>query len=176
MRSLSITSLLLLLATVVGSCSTSNLPSGRSSQREVINLASALTIRPGESTKAQVEKIFGAPGSLEIKKGFENWTYFSPNTETQRLTVAFRQESGVVESVLWVPSDYLEGKMSAVQAMFPKSKFEAIEPEQNQHFIVSDITYLDQERRVMILSRKDSDHANAIAWRIPVARVPTAEK
>lgn len=102
--------------------------------------------------------------------------YRVPNSESQRLTVTFGRSGSLVESVLWVPRGSSERKLAAIQAVFPQAKFDVIEPEQNQHYIVSDVTYVDQERKILILSQKNSDQADAVSWGEPATRLPSANQ
>jgi outer membrane protein assembly factor BamE (lipoprotein component of BamABCDE complex) len=172
---LKITSILI-IAIFVGNCSTWSLQASYPVSLAQIDLSSALKIQAGKSTKAEVESLFGSPDATEIQNGQEEWTYYLPKTESQRPTVTFGKRTSVVESVLWVPKDASEGKLPTIQAIFPHAKFQTIESEQKQHFIVSDLTYVDQERKISILSRKSSDQADAVAWRAPESRLPSAEE
>ena len=157
-----------LLAFLLSGCNT--IPS----TADRLSLSAAQRIAVKVTTKRQVGDQFGSPSKVEVGKLSETWTYTDKHTESQRMTVDFDKTTGIAESVVWIPDDKSEIKLSEIKSKFPGIDFQKIAARQDQHFISAEVTYSDRDRGISIVGNEARDSVQAVGWKAVDMITPAA--
>jgi hypothetical protein len=170
---------------VAGLCFVINcLASEDHSSRAALTLNEVETVKPGHTTKSEVEKIFGTPDKEYVESGKDGrvaWLYFEPPFyAVPRVSLLYVANSDVVYSITWQPRggepeyDLVKAKNRFKSAQFKYREGEWITP----HASPNEAIYEDMRSGVSIQFKETTKRVESISWIDPrallAARVPNS--
>jgi hypothetical protein len=146
-----------------------------------LKLEAAATIKPGVSTKAEIENVFGKPHRIfrleeypEQSDDGEVWTYYEePSSKSGRLSFYFKKGALVTSSVGWnvrdtEPEQNLDRAKTFIEAQFPNVNFQQRDEGWAHLHSYSDNSYFeDPKLGVAISYRMKRKEVTGISWSDP---------
>lgn len=142
-----------------------------------INMSQAADLKIGRDTQKEIEAKLGAKKKIESAGDQILWTYYEPNHQFQRLTLAF-DNGGILKWVLWVPhANDKELKLEFLKNRFPELALDPnSDPYENPHDADGRLIYRDEKRGLSLTYHSGRNEVEGLVWYDPNDRKQAASR